>query len=115
MWIAEGRDVSVFDADKLRDVSSVLRWRRERGREHVEAENAAWLLDHPGDPLPEHLCSLDGTAKGAEYDKWRATWEAENAWRFWYETPKQFAAYRKWLADLGVTAHRKRGKSCSRA
>jgi hypothetical protein len=35
----------------------------------AEAEPAAWLRDHPGNPLPEHLCSLRGAA-AAEYDAW---------------------------------------------
>jgi hypothetical protein len=41
----------------------------EKGRASVAAERAAWLRDHPGNPLPEHICSLS-EAEAAEYDRW---------------------------------------------
>jgi hypothetical protein len=39
------------------------------GRATVEERYEAWLRDHPGNPLPEHMCGLTED-EGAEYDRW---------------------------------------------
>jgi hypothetical protein len=40
-----------------------------------KAMRRAWLKEHPGDPLPEHLCALDNPSPGqkrwcAMADRW---------------------------------------------
>jgi hypothetical protein len=76
MWKAEGRSLADYQAGLKDSNSEVWDWRRARGQAMVKAEREAWLRDHPGDPLPEHLCSLTG-AKAREYDRW----QEESAWR----------------------------------
>jgi hypothetical protein len=76
MWKAEGRSLADYRAGLKDDSSVVWDWRRAKGEASVKAECEAWLRDHPGDPLPEHLCSLTG-AKGREYGRWLR----EHAWR----------------------------------
>ena len=69
-WVAEGRSLADYKAGASDGESEVWKWRRAKGKAAVAAEKAAWLRDHPGDPLPEHLCELN-KAKGAEYDRWK--------------------------------------------
>jgi hypothetical protein len=69
-WVAEGRTLADYKAG-IDDMDSVVwDWRRSLGEAAVAAESAAWLRDHPGNPLPEHLCALD-RAQYAEYETWR--------------------------------------------
>ena len=49
-------------------------WRRAFNRAAQEAGRAAWLRDHPSNPLPEHMCSLSED-ETAEYEKWLETYE----------------------------------------
>lgn len=71
MWQAEGRSLADYKAGLEDQESDVWQWRRAKGKKAVAAERADWLRDHPGKPLPEHLCSLT-EAQGAEYDAWMA-------------------------------------------
>jgi hypothetical protein len=49
-------------------------WRRAKGKAWIEAEAAAWLHDHPGNPLPEHLCSLSDD-EYRDYRRWLDTYK----------------------------------------
>jgi hypothetical protein len=75
LWVAEGRDIKDYEAGIDHQDSAVWEWRKAWGRAAVEEEREAWLRDHPGNPLPEHLCGLSD-AEGAEYEKWSAQREA---------------------------------------
>jgi chemotaxis protein histidine kinase CheA len=75
-WQAEGRSIADYEAGLSNQKSEVWDWRRARGAAAIAAEEAAWLRDHPGRPLPKHLCSLN-EAEGAEYDAWLKKYEAE--------------------------------------
>jgi hypothetical protein len=75
-WRAEGRSLADYRAGFKDPSSAVWDWRRARAKAWEAANRAAWLRDHPGDPLPEHLCELKG-AEAREYDRW----QKEVAWR----------------------------------
>jgi hypothetical protein len=64
LWVAEGRKRADYKAG-----TGVLDWRQAKAEARIAAENAAWLRDHPGNPLPEHLCSLVGE-ESAAYEAW---------------------------------------------
>jgi hypothetical protein len=70
-WVAEGRDIKDYEAGIDESDSAVWEWRRAWGRARVEEERQAWLRDHSGNPLPEHLCSLSD-AEDVEYHRWQA-------------------------------------------
>ena len=42
---------------------------KRRGRAREQDLRADWLAEHPGRPLPEHLCSLT-EAQEKELDEW---------------------------------------------
>jgi hypothetical protein len=71
-WLREhpGKTRRDYNAGLKDQTSEVWQWRRAMGHAAVEAEEAAWLADHPGRPLPEHRCSMT-PAEGAEYDAWK--------------------------------------------
>ena len=71
MWRAEGRSLADYKAGIDNMASEVWEWRRAKGRASIAAEREAWLRDHPGNPLPEHMCSLTDV-EHAEYLQWRA-------------------------------------------
>jgi hypothetical protein len=50
--------------------SDIWKWLRATSKAADAAERADWLRDHPGNPLPEHLCALTA-AEGEELDRWR--------------------------------------------
>jgi hypothetical protein len=70
-WKAEGRSLRDYDAGLDDTDSAVWDWRRAKGRAAIEAEQKDWLRDHPGNPLPEHMCSLTDE-QHAEYTAWAA-------------------------------------------
>ena len=70
-WLAEGRSIDDYRAGLDDPESEVWDWRRAKGRAAIAAEREAWLADHPGNPLPEHLCSMTD-AEYAEYLRWSA-------------------------------------------
>lgn len=74
-WKDEGRAIQDYTAGIDQQDSAVWEWRRAWGRASNEEEKEAWLRDHPGNPLPEHLCGLS-EEEGAEYDRWREQREA---------------------------------------
>ena len=69
--MAEGRSLADYRSGVKDARSPVWDWRRAKGEANDKAMRAAWLRDHPGNPLPEHLCGLSDT-DGAEYDRWTA-------------------------------------------
>jgi hypothetical protein len=72
-WLAEHPGKTRRDWNRgMNDFDSeVWKWRRAKGRAANKAENAAWLRDHPGRPLPEHLCCGLTPAEVDEYEQWR--------------------------------------------
>jgi hypothetical protein len=48
----------------------VWEWRRSLGRASNAAERQAWERDHPGEKLPEHLCSLNDR-EASDYERWK--------------------------------------------
>jgi hypothetical protein len=72
LWLNEhpGKTLRDYNAGLKDRKSGVWEWRRAVGRAEVAAEEAAWLADHPGRPLPEHMCSMT-PAEAAEYDAWK--------------------------------------------
>jgi len=57
LWLREHPGKTRRDYNRGLSNGEVWKWRRAKGRQSIEEENAAWLRDHLG-PLPEHLCSL---------------------------------------------------------
>jgi hypothetical protein len=72
MWRAEGRSLADYKAGLGDQDSEVWKWRRAKGAEAIAEQEAAWLRDHPGNPLPEHRCSMTDEAY-AEYVAWCGT------------------------------------------
>jgi hypothetical protein len=69
MWRAEGRVLADYQAGiKDDDSSEVWEWRRAHGEAWGKAEREAWLRGHPGNPLPEHQCSLT-KSESREYSR----------------------------------------------
>jgi len=70
-WLHEhpGKTRRDYNAGSKDPNGEVWKWRRALGHGLVVAEEAAWLADHPGRPLPEHRCSMT-PAQEAEYDAW---------------------------------------------
>jgi hypothetical protein len=85
MWRAEGRVLADYQAGiKDDDSSEVWEWRRAHGEAWGKAEREAWLRGHPGNPLPEHQCSLT-KAESREYSRGFAStsggWQGDRAAR----------------------------------
>lgn len=79
-WLADHSGRTVADWRKIQNDdqdSEYWKWRRAVGAAYVAAMYAAWLRDHPGNPLPEHLCSLS-KAEYAEYEEWLAQWKRQS-------------------------------------
>lgn len=68
-WKAEGRSLADYKAGLNNFDSEVWKWRRAKGEAAVAAEHADWLRDHPGNPLPEHMCGLND-AQYTVYELW---------------------------------------------
>jgi hypothetical protein len=70
-WVSEGRRLEDYEAGIGDMESAVTHWLHAWGMASDREKREAWLLDHPGNPLPEHLCSLTD-AEGQEYERWLA-------------------------------------------
>jgi hypothetical protein len=78
MWKAEGRSLADYKAGIDDMDSEVWEWRRAKSQAANKALREAWLRDHPGNPLPEHLCGLS-QAEYAAYEAWEKKCYGEEA------------------------------------
>ena len=70
LWRSEGRRMRDYHAGIGDSQSEIWKWRRAHGEASWQAEKAAWLRDHPGNPLPEHMCSMPDDEYAA-YEEWQ--------------------------------------------
>jgi hypothetical protein len=80
MWVTEGRALADYRAGLNDHNSAMWKWRSAHTSAAIERERQAWLEDHPGDPMPEHLCSLSD-AEHRQYNSWMMGYEARPAKR----------------------------------
>jgi len=59
-----------FEEKALNEARALVRKHKAKARARFDAQDAAWLQDHPGRPLPENRLSWD-EAQTAEYAAWQ--------------------------------------------